>query len=44
VTTIAESVGAWLADIEVTRLPGEVIETSRKLLVDVAGLCLAAAI
>ena len=41
-TTIAESVGAWLADIEVTRLPGEVIETSRKLLVDVAGLCLAA--
>ena len=41
-TTIAESIADWLAAASADRLPGDVVETSQKLFLDVAGLCIAA--
>jgi 2-methylcitrate dehydratase PrpD len=40
--TIAESIADWLAAASVDRLPGDAVETSQKLFLDVAGLCIAA--
>jgi len=37
-TTIAESIADWLAAASADRLPGDVVETSQKLFLDVAGL------
>jgi 2-methylcitrate dehydratase PrpD len=38
----AETIAEWLASAKADDLPGEAIETSRKLFLDVAGLCIAA--
>ena len=40
--TIAESIADWLAAASVDRLPRDAVETSQKLFLDVAGLCIAA--
>jgi len=40
--TIAESIADWLAAATVDRLPRDTVETSQKLFLDVAGLCIAA--
>jgi len=40
--TVAETVAGWLAGTAAHRLPPETAETSRKLFLDVAGLCIAA--
>jgi 2-methylcitrate dehydratase PrpD len=40
--TVAESIAEWLAGTKAERLPVEAAETAQKLLVDVAGLCIAA--
>lgn len=40
--TLAEQLGQWLASCESTALAGETRETARRLLLDVAGLCIAA--
>ena len=40
--TVAEQVAAWLTSIQGDDLPGDVVETARRLFVDVAGLCVAA--
>jgi 2-methylcitrate dehydratase PrpD len=40
--TVAESIAGWLAGTRAERLPREVVETSQKLFLDVAGLCVAA--
>jgi 2-methylcitrate dehydratase PrpD len=40
--TVAESIAEWLAGTRAGRLPRDVVETSQKLLLDVAGLCIAA--
>jgi 2-methylcitrate dehydratase PrpD len=40
--TIAESIADWLAAASPDRLPGDAVETSQKLFLDVAGLCIAA--
>lgn len=39
---VAESVAAWLAATEPKQLPASCVEAARKLLLDVAGLCIAA--
>ncbi|OFW51156.1 MAG: 2-methylcitrate dehydratase [Acidobacteria bacterium RIFCSPLOWO2_12_FULL_68_19] len=41
-TTVAETLAAHLAAVEVDRLPADTVETARKLCLDVAGLCVAA--
>ena len=40
--TVAETVADWLARTTAHRLPPETVEMSRKLFLDVAGLCIAA--
>jgi 2-methylcitrate dehydratase PrpD len=40
--TVAESIAEWLAATSAERFPGDVVETSQKLFLDVAGLCIAA--
>ena len=40
--TVAETVAAWLSSLTADDVPGEVASTARRLLVDVAGLCVAA--
>ena len=40
--TVAEQVAAWLTSIRPGDLPDNVVETARRLFVDVAGLCVAA--
>jgi 2-methylcitrate dehydratase PrpD len=40
--TVAESIADWLAGTTADRLPREAVETSQKLFLDVAGLCIAA--
>ena len=40
--TVAETVAEWLAGTGAHRLPPETVEMSRKLFLDVAGLCIAA--
>jgi 2-methylcitrate dehydratase PrpD len=40
--TVAESIADWLAAATADRLPREAVETSQKLFLDVAGLCIAA--
>jgi 2-methylcitrate dehydratase PrpD len=42
VAPLAEQLGQWLASCESTTLPAETRETARRLLLDVAGLCIAA--
>ncbi len=39
---VAERIAAWLAATASDELPAEVVETSRRLFLDVAGLCAAA--
>jgi 2-methylcitrate dehydratase PrpD len=41
-STVAEQIAAWLAASAPERLPADAVETSRKLFLDVAGLCVAA--
>ncbi len=38
----AESIASWLAGTTPEHIPDEVVETSRRLFIDVAGLCIAA--
>jgi len=40
--TTAETIAAWLAAADPARFPPEAVETARRLLLDVAGLCVAA--
>jgi 2-methylcitrate dehydratase PrpD len=40
--TVAERLGAWVAASRAEPLTGEVLETARRLVLDVAGLCVAA--
>jgi 2-methylcitrate dehydratase PrpD len=40
--TQAERLGAWLSSLDTQRLPESAIRTAQQLLIDVAGLCLAA--
>jgi 2-methylcitrate dehydratase PrpD len=42
VRAIAEQLGDWLAEVRPEALPPATVETARKLLLDVAGLCIAA--
>jgi len=42
VPPLAEQLGAWLASCDVATLPSQTQETARRLLLDVAGLCIAA--
>jgi 2-methylcitrate dehydratase PrpD len=42
VPTLAEQLAAWLASSDTAALPAEPRETARRLLLDVAGLCVAA--
>ena len=39
---VAETVAQWLASVTPGDVPGEGVETARRLLIDVAGLCVAA--
>jgi 2-methylcitrate dehydratase PrpD len=39
---VAETVAQWLASVTPDDVPGEGVETARRLLIDVAGLCVAA--
>ncbi len=39
--SIADQLGAWIASIDAARLPPNAVETSRLLLLDVVGLCIA---
>ena len=39
---LAEQLGTWLASCDVATLPSQTQETARRLLLDVAGLCIAA--
>jgi 2-methylcitrate dehydratase PrpD len=41
-SAVAETLAAWLASVELARLPPAAAETARKLFLDVAGLCVAA--
>jgi len=41
-TAVAETLAAWLSEVDVRGLPPEAVETARKLFLDVAGLCVAA--
>ncbi|MBI2186960.1 MAG: MmgE/PrpD family protein [Acidobacteria bacterium] len=41
-TTVAETLAAWVASVERDTLPDDAVETARKLFLDVAGLCIAA--
>jgi 2-methylcitrate dehydratase PrpD len=41
-STIAEQIAAWLATTDADAIPDEAVVTSRRLFVDVAGLCIAA--
>jgi len=42
VPPLAEQLGTWLASCDVATLPSQTQETARRLLLDVAGLCIAA--
>jgi 2-methylcitrate dehydratase PrpD len=42
VPSLAEQLAAWLASSDAAMLPAETCETARRLLLDVAGLCVAA--
>jgi len=42
VPPLAEQLGTWLASCDAATLPSETQETARRLLLDVAGLCIAA--
>jgi 2-methylcitrate dehydratase PrpD len=41
-TVVAETLAGWLAEVEAPALPSEAVETARRLLLDVTGLCVAA--
>ena len=41
-SAIAERIGAWAAELAAHPLPGEIANTARRQLLDVAGLCVAA--
>ena len=41
-TTHAETLAAWLGAVDADALPPETVETARRLVLDVAGLCVAA--
>ncbi len=41
-TSVSEKLAQWLGSTELTAIPADVAETARKLLLDVAGLCIAA--
>ena len=40
--TVAETLASWLGDVRAETLPAEAAETARLLMLDVAGLCIAA--
>ena len=40
--TAAETIACWAAGLEADALPGDTVETARKLFLDVTGLCIAA--
>ncbi|MBI4885674.1 MAG: MmgE/PrpD family protein [Acidobacteria bacterium] len=41
-TTVAETIAAWLGSVEAGAIPADAAETARRLWLDVAGLCVAA--
>jgi 2-methylcitrate dehydratase PrpD len=41
-TPVADALAAWLAGVDARTLPADTVETARKLLLDVVGLCVAA--